>query len=349
LTIDEDEAETVRHIFSRYLEIGSVHELKRELDRDGIWSRAYRKKGLPAPFSRGALYHLLSNRIYVSEIVHKGENYPGQHEPIIGPELFDSVQQQLATNGAKRTEQTIAAGRAPLAGLLFDAEGRRLSPVSSRKSNGRVYRYYVSADLQRGSAGKDGSGTRVAAGSIEELVLNCVEGTCAVQGWQAARAHLTRVEIGPDQLRVTVRSDPRMKLHKLDPSISAVTTDSGEMAIRIACAHRRWRGRSKVVAPIGWRSERKPQIDQPLVRALIRAHGVVRKCLAHPDNTVEAVAASEGTTPAYIRRLIRLAYLAPDVQHAVLQGRLPAQVSLERLMRGRVPLRWSRQREELGL
>jgi DNA invertase Pin-like site-specific DNA recombinase len=348
LTIDEDEAETVRHIFSRYLEIGSVHELKRELDRDGIWSRPCRKKGMPAPFSRGALYHLLSNRIYIGEIVHKGESYAGQHEPIIEQKLFDSVQQQLATNGAKRRVQTIAAGRAPLAGLIFDAQGRRLSPVSSRKPNGRVYRYYVSADLQRGCRGNVDRVTRVTAVSIEELVLDRVERACRVRGWPAARACLNRVEIDHQKVTIILREASGASPKQLDPVDSFVISHTGETQIEITCAQRQWRGGSKVIRPTSWRSNPRPRVDPSLVRALTRAHALVRIADARPGTTIEAIAAVEGTTPAYVRRLIRFAYLAPDIQQAIIDGRLPMNISLEKLMRGPIPNAWSRQRELIG-
>src|SRR2546421_4911428 len=89
LVILHEEAETVRLIFARYRELGSVRLLKEDLDRQGARSkqRLYRDGTRVGgqPFSRGALYALLSNPIYVGEIAHKGARYPGQHEAILDP------------------------------------------------------------------------------------------------------------------------------------------------------------------------------------------------------------------------------------------------------------------------
>jgi DNA invertase Pin-like site-specific DNA recombinase len=96
LQVNETEAATVRHIFERYLALRSVHRLVEELKREGIRSKArLNRKGESTgaqPFGRGALFHLLKNRIYIGEIVHRGESYPGQHEGIVDPELFARVQ-----------------------------------------------------------------------------------------------------------------------------------------------------------------------------------------------------------------------------------------------------------------
>src|SRR3954451_10572303 len=108
LVILPDEAETVRLIFARYLELGSVRLLKQDLGRQGARSkeRMYRDGTRVGgqPFSRGALYALLSNPIYVGEIAHKGARYPGQHEAILDRATWDQVQEQLRTAAPARKE-----------------------------------------------------------------------------------------------------------------------------------------------------------------------------------------------------------------------------------------------------
>src|SRR5271170_7433340 len=87
LAVVESEASTVRHIFQRYCELGSVRLLKEELDRDGLRSKLRvsnnGSRSGEKSFSRGALYTLLRNPIYVGEVRHKGARYPGQHQPIV--------------------------------------------------------------------------------------------------------------------------------------------------------------------------------------------------------------------------------------------------------------------------
>src|SRR5580704_7808929 len=150
LIINEPEAATVRVIFRRYAEPGSVALLKAGLDQLGIVSK--RREGAGGRlaggqhFSRGALYLMLQNRIYRGDIVHQGEAYPGQHAAILDPQLWQIVQDKLAAN---RQERALAVGaEAPslLAGLIVDADGNRMTPAHATKKAKR-YRYYVSASL----------------------------------------------------------------------------------------------------------------------------------------------------------------------------------------------------------
>jgi hypothetical protein len=99
LVVNQAEAATVRQIYQRYLKTGSVPKLKKALDRDGIVSklRVSRKRNRSGgqSFSRGALYELLSNPIYIGEIRHKRERHPGQHEAILDRNLWEKVQKRL--------------------------------------------------------------------------------------------------------------------------------------------------------------------------------------------------------------------------------------------------------------
>lgn len=119
LVVNEAEADVVRSIFRRYLELGSVHALRDELEQNGILTKVVTSKAGTVrggvPFGRGSLFHLLKNRVYLGEIVHKGTSYPGLHTAIIEPELFDAVQAKLQGRRVKRRERVPArsAGRHP--------------------------------------------------------------------------------------------------------------------------------------------------------------------------------------------------------------------------------------------
>ena len=155
LVVNEEEAEKARLIFERYAVLGSVRLLREELDRLGVTS-----KHRPAasgtlaggrPFSRGALYTLLQNPIYVGRIAHQGQTYEGQHSAIIDDDLWQRVQTRLAAH--RRDRKLGRAAKAPslLAGLVHDAEGNVMTPSHANK-NGRRYRYYVSTKLNDGKA-----------------------------------------------------------------------------------------------------------------------------------------------------------------------------------------------------
>src|SRR5260370_12840953 len=152
LVVNEPEAETVRLIFERYARLGCVARLAKALRQDGIVSNRWQTQAGTtrggAHFGRGALYHLLQNRIYLGLIVHKADAHPGQHEAIVPQELWGRVEARLAGNRQKADRETEGTPvDQPLIGRLFDDRGNRMSPVHARKKNGVRYRYYVSQAL----------------------------------------------------------------------------------------------------------------------------------------------------------------------------------------------------------
>ena len=140
LLINTAEAKTVQYIYRRYLELGCVRLLKEDLDRRGMHSKARGNKG-GCLFSRGILYKILSNSIYVGKIRHKGASYPGQHQAIIDQELWEQVQKHMAKNSMEHRTRSFRTVSCPLANKLFDVSGERLVPVHVNKK-GRRYRYY---------------------------------------------------------------------------------------------------------------------------------------------------------------------------------------------------------------
>ena len=173
LIVNEAEAETVRSIFRQYREIESVRELRDRLAAEGVTSKRRRMRDGRViggkPINRGALYHLLHNRLYRGEMVHKDKAYPGAHDAIVDEELWDEVQATLAanTNGERRKET-----RQPslLTGLVVDEQGEGLSPSHAVKK-GRGYRYYVSRHLILEGKRAGRKGWRLPAAYLEGLVV----------------------------------------------------------------------------------------------------------------------------------------------------------------------------------
>ena len=182
LVVNEAEAEAVRAIFRRYLDLGSVRELKTVLDAEGVVSKLRTAANGDAyggqSFSRGALYQMLQNRVYCGEIAHKGAAYPGEHSAIVEEDLWRQVQKKLEANGVERSGARDRAKLAYLlAGVLFDAEGEAMTPTYAVKKGVR-YRYYVSrrliTDIKANGARETGSrehGQRLPAGDLERLVI----------------------------------------------------------------------------------------------------------------------------------------------------------------------------------
>jgi len=138
LSVNQSEAETVREIFRRYLELGGVRLLMEELNRRGIRSKVrVAKNGKTSggnSFFRGALYVLLSNPIYIGEIRHKGVRHPGLHEPIVDRELWEKTQLLLRSQAARGGSRTKAVA-SPLMGRLFDESGQSLTPSPTSGSH----------------------------------------------------------------------------------------------------------------------------------------------------------------------------------------------------------------------
>src|SRR5260370_2617554 len=169
------EAETVQHIFRRYVSLGSVRLLQQEFYAAGIRSKAWISTGGRRwggkPIARGALYTMLQNRIYRGQIVHKDQHYPGEHEPIIDEVLWQEVQTKLTANAVERATGQRRLSPSLLAGLLYDGEGHRMTPSHAVK-NGTSYRYYVSHQLINKTREAAPEGLRIAAAEIGRIVLS---------------------------------------------------------------------------------------------------------------------------------------------------------------------------------
>ena len=168
LVVNETEAETVRCLYRRYLELGAVAELKTDLDAAGIVSKRTPRRG-GTPMQRGALYRLLSNPLYCGQVQHKDMVYPGQHPAIVDEALWTAVQSRLRSNCNDASVRPKATHASLLSGIAFDGAGHRLTPSHAVK-NGRRYRYYLSQPLTTSSKTHTREGLRLPAVELEREV-----------------------------------------------------------------------------------------------------------------------------------------------------------------------------------
>ncbi len=173
LVINDEEAALVRHIFERFLKVGSAILLVKELNAEGhrtkSWTTQSGRVREGRLFNKGTLYKVLNNRVYIGEAVHKGKSYPGEHQAIVPMPLWDKVHAVLAENTRSRANRTRAQTSALLKGIVFGGNGKAMTPSHTRK-NGRLYRYYVNMDAIK--MGRDVLGLRhIAAGEIEAAVI----------------------------------------------------------------------------------------------------------------------------------------------------------------------------------
>jgi DNA invertase Pin-like site-specific DNA recombinase len=165
LVVNEVEAAAVRRIFERFVALGSATTLARECRDAGIRN----KQG--TLIDKGYLYRVLNNRVYRGEAVHKGKAYPGEHDAIIGADLWDRVHAILQESPRKRANRSRTQTPALLKGLIFSENGTAMTPTSTKKG-AKLYRYYVSMDVIRNSdTRKNTAPLRLAAGMVEDAVV----------------------------------------------------------------------------------------------------------------------------------------------------------------------------------
>ena len=343
LHVVEDHAAIVPSLFRRYLEVGSVVRLKQCLDTGNIRipiriDGAGRSTG-GGLFSRGHIYKILSNPIYVGRIAHKGQVHEGQHPPIVPQELWDQVQQRLRDHlGAARTKRTRQSSDALLVGKLYDDRGNRMSPTWARKESKR-WRYYVSQAALQGDKSKAGSILRVPAADVETLVTQALGKLSPDRAASQTdiRNLIDRVVIGRATIRIQLSEAAEM--------------EAGARILTLPWTRPLpYRKREIIQGANDAKIYARPMRANAraiLIEALRDAHRWLDELLSDPRLTLESLASQEGKTTRSIRMTLSLAFLAPEIVKAAVEGRLPRGFGLKRLVD--LPMAWPDQWRALGL
>jgi site-specific DNA recombinase len=346
ITVNEAEAERVRTIFRSYLKLGSLNLLMAELRKRGIVSKIRKLRtgeivgGIP--FTRGPLAHLLRNGFYIGEVNFKGEVLQGEQPAILDRDLFEAVQVKLSEQASNHTV-TRMQSQALLTGRIFDDRGNRMSPSHVRKGNTK-YRYYLSSALFNGAAARAGSVRRVPAAEIEALVINSVrehlKPAQPIDDRSLVETHVARVEVQPNQLIIHLAQYERSDCKVL-----------AENSLRIAWRKAPTTRRREILLPEGM----PPQHARPirsetratLVAAIARGRRWLDELATNGIATAETIAKREGCSVRKVNMTISLAFLAPDLVKAAIDGRLPHGMGVTRL--ADLPAEWSKQHQMLGL
>jgi site-specific DNA recombinase len=370
LVPEPGEAATVRLIFELYCSLRSVRLLVNELARRRITTkqridREGRTHG-GIPFGIGPLSHLLRNPVYIGEVRHKDERFPGEHAAIIDRALWDEAQAILsglapADPGSRLSEPSLLVGR------LSDGKGRPMTPSHGTKGT-RRYRYYITRTDQ--NAGRES--WRVPAATIDSAVLS------GLQGWLASSEAIAK-DLSDDAIDPTMIAHAKalgtgigdMTDHQrrslLNDLRAQVTIGSDAIALTI--------GRKSVLKLVG--SSPDDDNDDRIVTITIPARITRRGCemrLAYPADDQHAPAriepglvkliaeaehayailtgpnpTSKGPQRDHHVRISRLKFLAPDIIAAILEGRQPVSLNRQHLIRAAtIPLDWGEQRRVFG-
>jgi len=380
LAIQPSEAETVRKIFQRYCELGNVRLLKNELDGSGIRSKVRvaknGKRSGGASFSRGALYTLLRNPIYIGEVQHKGMRHPGLHEPIIERAAWKKVDELLHGNAGRVRGTGAKSMQSPLVGRLFDEAGRALTPSHAVKGP-RRYRYYISRSLITGTAAQTERGWRIPAAEFERRVaaaaskmlrdrpgiaveierLDCnafhvksiFEAASAwserlgseAQAAESLRLLVDRVELVEAGIKISIR---------LPIGPPGKTADGANLRLtRLIPLLRRRRG-VEMKFVVGGDPVVSRGTDPALIKLLGRARCWFNDLISGRAASMDAIGKREKVGKRYVSRIIRFAFLAPSIVEDAVGGRHRAEFTAESLLKSRqeLPPGWDTQLKLLG-
>lgn len=386
LIVNKSEADTVRHIMARYVQLSSVRKLKHELDRDGyVTKKRITKKQSQTggkPFSRGHLYQLLANPIYIGKIRHKGEVYAGQHEPIIDTTLWETVQTTLKANAPKRRRSINIASNSLLTGLIYDGDDKRLTPVHSEKPNGRRYRYYISASLSRGEM-DDGTALRLPAKQIEGLVLKRLTGLLLntsrlmqitdgnnltphkVSMLETHAAELTErltsqrletqrtalidlihsIQISPNQLTLNLKRG--LLLPQDRASHPKTEADDTLITLDYPLQMKRRGVETKLI--IGGQALGEP--DPELIKLIAKGRDWYAGLKSGRYTSQLEIGTVHGLDKADVSRILNLSFLSPKIVSAVIAGNHPAEMTVQslKISAGKLPACWNAQANLFGV
>lgn len=328
-------------------------------------------------FTRGPLFHILNNRIYLGETVHQGFSYPGEHQAIVPQDLWDAVQNSMAGQRVTRRSQSNVRESSLLAGRIFDGEGRRMSPSHASKA-GRRYRYYITPQAELGDDARPA--WRVPAHDLEAAVIgrlqkmfgdrSAIASVIGSAGTDAAtlKAALTlgqrlaayaglpehrrgvieqlvaKVQLADDHFAIDVDGAAVRRLLQIEPRDDSA--DERITLVSSAAKVRRGKDVKLVIADNDGRADQAQ--DHVLVALLAEARDAYALVIRRPDRSVRELARESGKCRTRFGRLIRVALLAPDIVQSCIDGTQPMRLTARMLLEADLPISWDAQRKMLG-
>jgi site-specific DNA recombinase len=337
------EADTVRLIFARYLELGSVKALAQDLNRRSILTKARKLASGRiiggGAFGVGALAYLLRNPFYIGEVVYRGETFRGDHEPILDRALFAAVQANLSAQAVARRCR-IRGTPALLTGRLFDEQGCRLTPTHTNKKGVR-YRYYASQAVRRKrSPGPIG---RVPASELEAMVVETIRRH--LQGNDAESKPILETDrelIERHLLRVTLSANEViMHLRQDGAGSGPKCADTTSVAIAIPWTAPAPSTAKGIVYVPAHNTPMKPGSREVLLVALAKARRWIKE--VERGHSFADIARREGKAERYVRQLAPLAFVSPRVITAIMEGTAPAVLTVT--LAAGLPYSWAEQEQ----
>jgi hypothetical protein len=362
LRVVEEHAAFVRELFRRYLELGGVVRLKAALDAENVRSpiriSGKGKRTGGGPMSRGHLYWILANPIYIGRLRHKGRTHEGQHEALVDPETWKRVQERLAAQTrARKAPQPDAESF--LAGKLFDDRGRQMGASFAAKG-ARRWRYYVSRGTTKTNGQDTAAVTRVSAPAIEKLASEAIASVLVQRGlaarWRGCRADANAGRDPGEKRRGASADDtatPDRQPGPIDVRAAIDRIQLGTDCVWIVLSDAAANNGDDRTLTVPWKpfsphrrreiihgDSERPEAQRPMrakaretfLDAVRGAHRRLDELLRHPTSSLVSIAQREIKSERSIRRSLSLASLDPSLAKAAIEGRLPRGFGVKRLI-----------------
>jgi site-specific DNA recombinase len=332
LVVLPDEAETVRLIFRRYLELGSIRALIQDLDRTAIRtkrqvsSNGQTRGGIR--FGVGPLAHLLRNRFYIGEVVYRGKVHQGEHEPIVDQALFKAVQTKLTASATAR-QLRLRSSPAILAGRIFDDRGNRMTPTHTNKHGAR-YRYYVSHALLQKRPDEAGSVPRVPAPEIESVVLNALRAHFGANDdreqpvaddRERIERHLNRIVVQAEALEIHLAgSSERADGRSTDKIGNFEASDSPQTIMTVPWSVATFGEVKGILYSPSQRPTLSSETRDGLLSAIARARNWIDDLVQGRVGSFSEIAMREGKVERHVRLLAPLAFVSPRIVSEIVDG-----------------------------
>ncbi len=383
LVVNTKEASAIRTIFAEYIDLGSARQLSARLDDLGVVSKErtnrYGHVSGGTSFSRGALYNILRNPIYIGKVRHKEELHVGLHDAIIDTETWDAVQAQLADHGGSKINAKRQSANRLLDGVLFDSQDREMRTTYASKSirsegikRTKRYWYYITANP---SSEHTTGVERLPADEIERVVLSGLRERLADKSWLADQIH--GQEKDPNEVSDILRAVDACQterggggdaalLQTFPNLIDRIDAQKGHLRISLNLSamiktdsdsdpiiatfdvpfQKRQNGRAK---PIVIAAKEAPKQDLDLIALVADARRWARELLEGKAVSVQQITDREKRRSGSVSRILPLAWLAPDISAAILEGRHPQHLTAKTLSSlPELPMDWVQQRQILG-
>lgn len=355
LVIHKEEAQKVRMIFDKYLDLKSVPKLMHYLKENEIKTKTDKY------FSKGQLYHLLSNRVYIGKITHKDKVYDGEHEAIICDDFFEKVQKLLYENKVDKTCGVKCSSNSLLAGLIYDDLGNKMTPSHSN-SHGRRYRYYISRALKNNE--ETGSVSKIPAGEVEKFVIETTKEF--LQDKKQIQKIVSEYKISKQNKLIYIAQDIqdysepkliRAIIHKIMVSKNLIEITYNEVSIKKVL--NTLANNQEIVIPdknedltpiiisknikitqssrndnlliLNAEEYDTPEPNPYLVNAIVKCHYYHKQL--QEGKTIKYLQTEEGLKDSkYIRNILNLKYISPKLTEQILDGNQDEGLNLQKLI-----------------